>query len=58
MRRLKREVWAVVKGDYAGGEYDLIIIEKGEMALYINFDTGKAVIKPESSGVIAEIVKL
>ena len=30
----------------------------GFMALYINFDTGKAVIKPESQGTIAQIAAL
>jgi outer membrane protein OmpA-like peptidoglycan-associated protein len=30
----------------------------GFMALYINFDTGKAEIKPESQGTVAQIVAL
>lgn len=30
---------------------------KGQIALYINFDSGKATIKPESRSVIDEIVK-
>jgi outer membrane protein OmpA-like peptidoglycan-associated protein len=32
--------------------------EKGRIALYIHFDTGKAVIKPESRNIIAQIVAL
>jgi OmpA-OmpF porin, OOP family len=32
--------------------------EKGRIALYIHFDTGKAVIKPESRNVIGQVVSL
>jgi outer membrane protein OmpA-like peptidoglycan-associated protein len=72
-----KEVWLKVEVYNDGRQYDLIILEAGEMlqevtadamydalskdgfmALYINFDTGKAEIKPESAGTIDQIVAL
>ena len=72
-----KEYWVSVQVYNNGGDYTLIIVEKGEMAqevtasemldtlnrdgfmaLYINFDTGKAMIKPESGPIIEQIASL
>lgn len=34
------------------------ISKSGHVALYINFDTGKSTIKPESEGVVSELIKM
>jgi len=72
-----KEVWLKVQVFNDGFQYELIVLEVGEMvqevtadamynalskdgfmALYINFDTGKAEIKPESAGTVDQIVAL
>jgi OOP family OmpA-OmpF porin len=51
------EVTAMVQEVTADAMFDALS-KDGFMALYINFDTGKAVIKPESQGTIAQIAAL
>lgn len=72
-----QEYWVSVQVYNNGADYNLIIMERGEMvqevtasemldtlnrdgfmALYINFDTGKAIIKPESGPIIEQIAAL
>ncbi len=72
-----KEYWVSVQVYNNGADYNLIIMERGEMvqevtasemldtlnrdgfmALYINFDTGKAIIKPESGPIIEQIAAL
>lgn len=51
------EVTAMVQEVTADAMYDALS-KDGFMALYINFDTGQAILKPDSLGTVAQIVAL
>lgn len=55
MTMIEREA---MKQDVTAGDMLNALNTAGHVALYINFDTGKSIIKPESQSVIGQIVSL
>lgn len=55
---LERQVMAQSVGLLSAGEMQQALAEDGRVALYINFDTDKASLRPDAQPVITEIVKL
>jgi OmpA-OmpF porin, OOP family len=47
-----------MKQDISAGELLAALEKEGHVALYINFDTGKDVIKPESKSIIEQVTKM
>jgi len=47
-----------MKQDVTAGDMFDALNREGHIALYINFDTGKSTIKPESKGIINQIVEM
>src|SRR4030043_1306176 len=47
-----------MKQDVTAGDMFDALNREGHIALYINFDTGKSTIKPESKPIIAQIVQM